>query len=309
MLSDRLFQVVRTRHRELWHGHLKRLNGELLDRAAELYTRLALESILGKAEIVSDSVRDAVHRWHTIRATPRASHHPSGGEHHHDGSGPLPFLDPVPELDQVQAELSHRFAQSLLLWPRDRVELAGFGGEMDRALRMPGWTNVWTMPIQNRIDMLATGVNTTLGVRVLGRRQQDVVRASEDIAAILKTLPGAADVIADPVRGKGYLEVVPDRDKGARLGVDAGTVNDLVEIALGGRVVTTTVEGRERHPVRLRFAGASARTMNRSATCRFSPALLRVRLSSHSRPSPTFGLLRVRRRSRERTDWRGTTFA
>ena len=154
----------------------------------------------------------------------------------------------MPELDQVQAELSHRFAQSLLLWPRDRVELAGFGGEMDRAVRMPGWTNVWTMPIQNRVDMLATGVNTTLGVRVLGRRQQDVVRASEDIAAVLKTLPGAADVIADPVRGKGYLEVVPDRDKGPRLGVDAGTVNDLVEIALGGRVVTTTVEGRERHP-------------------------------------------------------------
>ena len=112
------------------------------------------------------------------------------------------------------------------------------------------------MPIQNRIDMLATGVNTTLGVRVLGRRQQDVVRASENIAAILKTLPGAADVIADPVRGKGYLEVVPDRDKAARLGVDAGDVNDLVEIALGGRVVTTTVEGRERHPVRLRFAGS-----------------------------------------------------
>lgn len=253
-LSERLFEVARTRHRALWKGHFHLLNGELLDRAAELYTRLVLESILAKSEIVSDAIRDAVHRWHVVRSTPpRADHHASG-EHHHGESGSPPFLDPVPELDQVQSEQTRLFAQSLLLWPRDRVELAGFGGEMDRALRMPGWTNVWTMPIQNRVDMLATGVNTTLGVRVLGRRQQDVVKASEEIAAILKTLPGAADVIADPVRGKGYLEIVPDRDKGARLGVDAGTINDLAEIALGGRVVTTTVEGRERHPVRLRFA-------------------------------------------------------
>jgi Cu(I)/Ag(I) efflux system membrane protein CusA/SilA len=121
---------------------------------------------------------------------------------------------------------------------------------------MPGWTNVWTMPIQNRVDMLATGVNTTVGVRVLGRRLEDVVRASEEIAAVLKTVPGAADVIADPVRGKSYLEVVPDRERVARLGAEAGAVTDLVEIAVGGRVVTTTVEGRERHPVRVRFARA-----------------------------------------------------
>jgi Cu(I)/Ag(I) efflux system membrane protein CusA/SilA len=110
------------------------------------------------------------------------------------------------------------------------------------------------MPIQNRVDMLATGVNTTLGVRVLGRRQEEVVKASEYIAAVLKTLPGAADVIADPVRGKGYLEVFPNREKSAQLGVEPGTINDLVEIALGGRVVTTTMEGRERHPVRVRYS-------------------------------------------------------
>src|SRR5262249_25623728 len=143
-----------------------------------------------------------------------------------------------------------------LLWPRSRTELAGFGGELDRAMQMPGWTNVWTMPIQNRVDMLSTGVNTTVGVRVLGRRREDVVKASEDIAALLKTIPGAVDVIADQLRGKGYLEVFPNRDKLSKLGVNAGAINDLVEIALGGKVVTTTVEGRERHPVRLRYARA-----------------------------------------------------
>jgi Cu(I)/Ag(I) efflux system membrane protein CusA/SilA len=91
---------------------------------------------------------------------------------------------------------------------------------------------------------------------VLGRRAEDVARAAEEIAAVLKTLPGAADVIADPVRGKGYLEVTPDREKAARLGVDVGAVTDLVEVALGGRVATTTVEGRERYPVRVRYARA-----------------------------------------------------
>ena len=83
---------------------------------------------------------------------------------------------------------------------------------------MPGWTNIWTMPIQNRVDMLATGVNTAVGVRVLGRSLDDVVAASEAIAAALKPLPGAVDVVADPIRGKGYLEIRVDRAKAARLG-------------------------------------------------------------------------------------------
>jgi Cu(I)/Ag(I) efflux system membrane protein CusA/SilA len=253
-LTGRVFDAVKERHREEWGAHTKKLNAELLDRAAGLYTRLALESILVKATIIDPRVTAAVHEWHRVRTSPPKTGHTADGEHSHGGE--LPFLEPVPELDAVQAELTRQFARRLLLWPRDRVELAGFGGEMDRAVQMPGWTNVWTMPIQNRVDMLATGVNTTVGVRVLGRRQQDVVKASEDIAAVLKTLRGAADVIAEPVRDKGYLEVVPDSEKSARLGVEAGAVNDLVEIALGGRVVTTTVEGRERHPVRVRFARA-----------------------------------------------------
>ena len=115
------------------------------------------------------------------------------------------------------------------------------------------------MPIQNRVDMLATGVNTTVGVRVLGRRLDDVVGASEEIAAVLKTLPGAADVVADPVRGKGYLEVVPDRDEGGPARRRARRGQRPRRDRLGGRVVTTTVEGRERHPVRVRYARAFSR--------------------------------------------------
>src|SRR5207302_7018641 len=141
---------------------------------------------------------------------------------HHGEAVALPDLEPVPELDSIQDEQSRAFAQGLLLWQKDHADLVGFGGELDRALQMPGWTNVWTMPIQNRVDMLATGVNTDVGVRVLGRDLDSVVRASEEIAAVLKGLRGAADVVADPVRGKGYLEVRPDRDRAAKLGVSVG---------------------------------------------------------------------------------------
>ncbi len=257
-LIDALTADVQDRYRELWREHMKRLNGELLDRGAELYTRLVLEALLHKARVTDERVLAAMREWHRVRhgSGQAAGDNAHTGHAHHGGRAPLPFLDPVPELDAVQAEQARRFARGLLLWPRDRVELAGFGGELDRAMQMPGWTNVWTMPIQNRVDMLSTGVNTAVGVRVLGRRLDDVVRASEEIAAVLKTLPGAADVIADPVRGKGYLEVFPDRERAARLSADVGAVTDLVEIALGGRVVTATVEGRERHPVRVRFARA-----------------------------------------------------
>ncbi len=253
-LLDRLHGEVLERYRSLWRQHVRKLNTELRERAAGLYTRLVLEALLRRLAIRDANVTQAMAAWDLVRSSTAGPSHHHGG-HHHDGR-PLPQLDPVPGLDALQEQLSEQFARTLLLWPRERAELAGFGGELDRAMPMPGWTNVWTMPIQNRVDMLSTGVNTTVGVRVLGRNLDEVVRASENIAAVLKTLPGAVDVIADPVRGKGYLEVYPRRAQLAQLGINPGAINDLVEIALGGKVVTTTVEGRERHPIRVRYGRA-----------------------------------------------------
>src|ERR1700722_12410830 len=112
------------------------------------------------------------------------------------------------------------------------------------------------MPIQNRVDMLSTGVNTPIGIRVLGRNLDDVIRGSEEVARVVKPLAGAVDVVADPIRGKPYIEIRLDRARAARLGVRAGDVNDLIETALGGKVVTRTVEGRERHPVVVRYGRA-----------------------------------------------------
>jgi Cu(I)/Ag(I) efflux system membrane protein CusA/SilA len=172
----------------------------------------------------------------------------------------LPVIDPHPVLDKIYADLGSNFSRHVFLWPRDRDEMSGsYGGELDSALSMPGWTNVWTMPIQNRVDMLDTGVNTEIGVRVLGRSQEDVVRASEEIAAALRNVAGAVSVIADPIRGKGYLEIRPDRQSAARSGVSIGDICDVTETAIGGRIATTTVEGRERHAVRVRFQRDSIR--------------------------------------------------
>jgi Cu(I)/Ag(I) efflux system membrane protein CusA/SilA len=243
--------------RALWRQHASELDGELLDRAGPLYTRIVMDEILSRAKVLDSQLAASLASARRARARPVATTNAAPAVHH-QGSRPtrLPALEPQPVLDALRDELAAPFAKRLMLWRIDRDALAGFGGELDRAVAMPGWTNVWTMPIQNRVDMLATGVNTAIGVRVLGRNLDDVVRASEAIAAVLKRLPGAADVVADPIRGKGYLEVRVHREKAARRGVSVRDINDVVETALGGQIVTTTVEGRERHPVRVRYARA-----------------------------------------------------
>jgi Cu(I)/Ag(I) efflux system membrane protein CusA/SilA len=243
-----------------WAAHVRRLDGELLDRGAGTYARLAIEELLARATVRDPALVAYLAELTRLRNEPE----PSGRHHHHANAEPgemvmlravepPPTLPPQPALDAIQAELGRGFARGLLLWRKDRDEIAGFGGELDRAVPMPGWTNVWTMPIQNRVDMLATGVNTAVGVRVLGRTLDDVVAASESIAEVVREIPGAADVVADPIRGKGYLEVRIDRTRAGRLGVTAAALNAAVEGAVGGTVATHAVQGRERHPVRVRY--------------------------------------------------------
>jgi Cu(I)/Ag(I) efflux system membrane protein CusA/SilA len=248
----------------IWREHVRQLDGDLIDRGAAVFTRLALEELLARAEAADPAVAGMLAERRRVRAAgiaslaaaavrgpdPGAS---AGGHHHHQATVDPLLLPPQPPLDRLEAELSARFAGRLLLWQVGREELLGYGGELDRAVAMPGWQNVWTMPIQNRVDMLATGVNTTVGVRVMGRDLDDVVRASERIAAALKGVPGAADVIADPVRGKPYLEIRFDRARAARLGVSVGEANAVIEAALAGQAVAVTAEGRVRHPVVVRY--------------------------------------------------------
>jgi Cu(I)/Ag(I) efflux system membrane protein CusA/SilA len=257
-LTTHLHQALTEEHRHAWREHIDKLNGELLERAAPVYTRLIVEELLTRSTIKDADVAACLEQRRRLRAAPATA--PTASGHHHQGakaaSVQLALPDPHPVLDRVQAEQTRNLAAHLLLWPVERAELAGFGGELDRVMQLPGWTNVWTMPIQNRVDMLSTGVNTTVGIRVLGRQLDDVIRASEDVAAIVAKIPGAANVVADRLRGKGYLQIRPDRDRAARLGVRVSDINEVVEVALGGKVVTQTVEGRERHGVRVRYTPA-----------------------------------------------------
>jgi Cu(I)/Ag(I) efflux system membrane protein CusA/SilA len=246
-----------------WRRHVETLDAELVARGAPIFTRLVMEQLLNVATIIDPVVaahRDAAAKLRAEGiAAATQQHTPTSGDHHHVRSGrpaSSPFLEPVPVLDAIRDDLAIRFGRRLLLWKVNRDELAAFGGELDNAVAMPGWTNVWTMPIQNRVDMLSSGVNTAIGIRVLGSNLDDVVRGSEEIARVVKRLPGAVDVVADPLRGKPYIEARLDRQKAARLGVSAGDVTELIETALAGKVVTTTTLGRERHPVVVRYPRA-----------------------------------------------------
>ncbi len=130
----------------------------------------------------------------------------------------------------------------------------GLIAELDRALRLTGAVNSWTMPIKNRTDMLSTGIRTTLGVKIFGPELQVIQRIGQDIEAALAGVPGTASIYAERSFGGRYLDIRPNAEALARYGLTTGDVQKVLAMALGGDQVTTTVEGRERFPVQVRYA-------------------------------------------------------
>ncbi len=126
--------------------------------------------------------------------------------------------------------------------------------EMDRQLRITGAVNTWTMPIKNRTDMLSTGIRTTLGIKIFGPDLREIQRIGSEIEAALAGLRGTASIYAERAFGGRYLEIRPDPEAAARYGLTVGEVQEVIAMALGGERVTTTVEGRERYPVQVRYA-------------------------------------------------------
>jgi len=160
--------------------------------------------------------------------------------------------DPAPgELATLRAALDGPFADKLLLWKKTKVDVRD---EMDSALQMPGWGNSFTQPIANRIEMLSTGVRLPVAVKVFGSDLDEIQRVGRRVATALRGVRGAANVFPDQVVGKGYVDIKIDRRKAARYGINVGDIQDVVEVAMGGRPLTMTVEGRERYPVRVRYA-------------------------------------------------------
>ena len=125
--------------------------------------------------------------------------------------------------------------------------------EMDRSLQFPGVSNAWTMPIKARIDMLSTGIRTPVGVKVFGTDLAEIEKIARQIEAVIRTVPGTGSAYAERVIGGYYLNIEPDRAQLARYGLMVGDLQSLIAMALGAEPVTTTVEGRERYTVSIRY--------------------------------------------------------
>ncbi|PXW88864.1 Cu(I)/Ag(I) efflux system membrane protein CusA/SilA [Nitrosomonas sp. Nm84] len=125
--------------------------------------------------------------------------------------------------------------------------------ELDQALQIPGVANAWTMPIKNRTDMLATGIRTPVGIKVFGNNLNEIETLARQIEAVVKTVPGTASAYAERITGGYYLDIEPDRLALARYGLAVGDLLEVISVALGGAVITTTVEGRERFDVAIRY--------------------------------------------------------
>ncbi len=126
--------------------------------------------------------------------------------------------------------------------------------EMDAALKIPGLSNSWTMPIRNRIDMLSTGIRTPIGIKVLGPDLQVIEQIGEELERALKDIPGTRNIYAERVASGFFYDFEIDRQKAARYGLTVGDVQDVIETAIGGKNITTTIEGRERFPINVRYA-------------------------------------------------------
>ncbi len=178
------------------------------------------------------------------------------------------IIKSVPEVEHVlgkvgRAETStdpapvSMFESIIILKPkaewRKGVTKADIVAELDSKLQQTGVRNGWTQPIINRINMLSTGVRTDLGVKIFGNDLNVLKDLAIQAETILKPINGAADVVAERVTGGNYLDIDIDRQAAARYGVSVGDIQDVIETALGGEMLSTTVEGRNRFPIRIRY--------------------------------------------------------
>ncbi|MDQ2840719.1 MAG: CusA/CzcA family heavy metal efflux RND transporter [Acidobacteriota bacterium] len=138
-------------------------------------------------------------------------------------------------------------------WPHG-MTLPKLKSEMDRAVSLPGVANIWTQPIINRIDMLTTGIRSEIGVKLFGSDLTVLEAKAREVAGALQTVKGASDIYPEQLTGGLYLDIKPNREAAARYGIDVGEIQNVIETAIGENNLTTTIEGRQRFPVRVRYA-------------------------------------------------------
>ncbi len=224
--AERLLVHLEKQRDSLWTQRTRTLNWELFDYGARLTNDLLIDALVKSSK---GTTFDA--KMQSPTSTLRS---------------------------QISSSLTPDLSKRLFLWQKTKDDLLK---EMDSELQMPGWGNAWTQPIINRVNMLATGVRTQIGVKVFGptgkpldKAIEEVQKISQEVAAKLKSIPGAVDVVPDQAVGKRYVEIRVDQEKARYYGVNMGELADAIEVAMGGAKTTTSVEGRQRFPIRLRYA-------------------------------------------------------
>ncbi len=142
-----------------------------------------------------------------------------------------------------------------LIWHEERtISPEELINELNQALRFPGYTNAWTMPIKARVDMLTTGIRTPIGIKVYGPNLSKIEEIGKKIEGALQGIPGTRSVYAERVTGGYYIDFWVKRDEAARYGLRVEDVEDVIEAAIGGNNITRTIEGPERYPVNVRYS-------------------------------------------------------
>lgn len=139
------------------------------------------------------------------------------------------------------------------IWP-EHISHEELISEMDRAIQIPGSVNAWTMPIKGRIDMLSTGVRTPIGIKVLGANLDEIQRIGSQIENVVKKVPGTRSAFAERAAGGYFVDFVPKREALARYGLTVDDLQTVIMTAVGGETISTTVEGRERYSINLRYS-------------------------------------------------------
>ena len=247
-----ILQTVTDERLRLWHERVHDINWELFDYGSEAFVGYAIEEVIrvghsngllaGSPHAVeSEAFADA-----SIKA--QLSRAPDSSPSASSMAAESPFV-------AIRKELVPHFQEDAFFWPRQTGPKGDLvDDEMSRVLQVPGWSNIFTQPIINRIEMLSTGVRTDIGVKVFGPDLETIDRVCKEIERVLKPVSGSRDVIAAPIMGKGYLQIDIDRKAAARYGISVEDIQNEIEVALAGRTVTYTVEKRERFPVRIRYA-------------------------------------------------------
>lgn len=244
-LFSEVLAAVEARRMDLWRSQVHEINWELHDVGVETFNQYALEE-LAKGASQASVFGEGTEGQQAEEFAAAAVAGQLGKKV--EPTAYAPFVE-------IRRELDESFVDRVFLWPRQTGPKGDLvDDEMGRVLQVPGWSNIFTQPIINRIEMLSTGVRTDIGVKVFGDKLEAIDQVCKEIEAVLKPISGARDVIAAPIMGKGYLQIDIDREQAARYGISVEDIQNEIEIALAGRAVTFTVENRDRFPVRIRYA-------------------------------------------------------